>query len=319
MEQLPKIRLGLCCLNTTLRNQRPSIFCSRGVIRRTIREKGLKIVVEKSLQNLEDMKKMILWNVENGIQVYRMSSDMFSHATDTVCSYSIDFAFEKLKELGEFAKQHNQRLTFHPGQYNVLGTPREDALESTIRELTFHADIFKHMNCGIDSVMVIHAGGTYGDKNATKKRWVDNFKKLPEHAQKRLVLENCEKSFTVQDCLDVSNMIFENYGFYLPIVIDSHHDNCYRLLHKDEKLPEMREWIPKVIETWKSRGIHMKCHISEQGDGRIGKHSDYIEKIPEYFLEIPEKYKIPLDIMVEAKKKEKAIKQLYNTYPDIFL
>jgi UV DNA damage endonuclease len=41
-----------------------------------------------------------------------------------------------------------------------------------------------------------------------------------------------------------------------------------------------------VLGTWKRRGIKPKFHISEQGTGRIGHHSDYIQKIPKYLLDI---------------------------------
>ena len=69
------------------------------------------------------------------------------------------------------------------------------------------------------------------------------------------------------------------------------------------------------METWNRRGIKVKFHVSEQGSGKIGHHSDYVETIPEYLLEIPEKYGQPIDIMIEAKMKEKSIKKLYDKYP----
>ena len=55
--------------------------------------------------------------------------------------------------------------------------------------------------------------------------------------------------------------------------------------------------------------------MSEQGSGRCGHHSDYIEEIPQYLLEIPEKYGVEIDIMIEAKMKEQAIMDLYGKYP----
>ena len=55
----------------------------------------------------------------------------------------------------------------------------------------------------------------------------------------------------------------------------------------------------------------MKMHISEQGDGKIGHHSDYIEEIPEYVMEMEGER---IDVMVEAKRKEKAIKRLKERY-----
>ena len=70
-----------------------------------------------------------------------------------------------------------------------------------------------------------------------------------------------------------------------------------------------------ILNTWKRRGIKPKFHVSEQGSGRTGHHSDYIEVIPNYLLEIPEKYGCDIDIMIEAKKKELAIFKLYTKYP----
>ena len=71
----------------------------------------------------------------------------------------------------------------------------------------------------------------------------------------------------------------------------------------------------KYLETWKPKGIKPKFHVSEQGAGKIGHHSDYIEILPEYLLEIPEKYGVEIDIMIEAKMKELSIQKLYEKYP----
>ena len=43
-----------------------------------------------------------------------------------------------------------------------------------------------------DSVMIIHMGGTFGDKTATLQRFRENYTKLPENIKARLVLENDE-------------------------------------------------------------------------------------------------------------------------------
>ena len=73
----------------------------------------------------------------------------------------------------------------------------------------------------------------------------------------------------------------------IPLVFDTHHFECYKLLHKDETFLDASEYIPIILETWKPKGIKPKFHVSEQGSGRIGHHSDYIEILPEYLLEIP--------------------------------
>ena len=87
-------------------------------------------------------------------------------------------------------------------------------------------------------------------------------------------------------------------------------------MHPDlkPKLKDESYYIPKILDTWTRRGIKPKFHISEQGAGRCGHHSDYIEKIPDFLYEIPKKYKIDIDIMIEAKKKELSIFKLYEKY-----
>ena len=48
------IQLGLCCLNTQLRSNKPTIFCSRTMIVKSINEKGVEELQEKIKNNLED-------------------------------------------------------------------------------------------------------------------------------------------------------------------------------------------------------------------------------------------------------------------------
>lgn len=306
------IQLGLCCLNTELRAMKPPVFASRKMIIRSIEEQGIDVLKDKIRQNLRDVLTMMDWNEENGIKVFRLSSELFPHKSNPkVVDYNFDFALDLLREIGEKSKKFNQRLTFHPGQYNVVGTPNEKSFQQTICDLKYHADVLDLMGLGEDSVMVVHGGGMYGDKEQTIKRWCENYLRLPENVRRRLVLENCEKCFSIEDCLAVSREI------NIPVVFDTHHYECYCLMHPAEKYKPASEYIPEILETWKIRGKKPKFHVSEQGSGRCGHHSDYIETIPEYLLEIPERYGIEIDIMIEAKMKEKAIMKLYEKYPQL--
>ena len=123
-----------------------------------------------------------------------------------------------------------------------------------------------------------------------------------------MVLENCEKCYSIEDCLRINNICG------VPIVL-IHHFECYKLLHPDESFKEAKEYIPDILKTWTIKGIKPKFHVSEQGSGKIGRHSDYIDILPEYLLEIPSKYGMQIDIMIEAKMKELSIQKLYEKYP----
>ena len=303
------IQLGLCCLNITLRNETGATPSRKKMLKTVLRE-GVEPLKELILKNLEDVKELIRWNESNGIRVYRLSSTMFPHITNPqVESFGYDFALKHLEEIGELARSYCHRLTFHPGQYNVLATPSKKALENTMRDLEYHAKVFDYIGCDKNSVMVIHGGGLYNNKEKTKQRWCEVYQNLPYLIKRRLVLENCEHSFNIQDCLDISKITG------IPIVFDTHHFDCYNKLHPDEPCDNIEIYIPQILETWSKRGIKPKFHVSEQGCGKTGHHSEYIESIPQYLLEIPEKYGIEIDIMIEAKMKELAIKRLYEKYP----
>ena len=310
MSKNKPVQLGLCCLNMTLRDSKPSVFSSRKMIIKSVETKGIDALKEKILQNLKDTITLIKWNEKNGIKVFRLSSELFPHKSNPkVEDYTFDFAIELLKQIGCLARKFNHRLTFHPGQYNVVGTPNEKMFKQTCEDLKYHADVLDLMGMGDDSVMVVHGGGLYGDKEKTKERWCKQFYMLPENVQKRLVLENCEKCFSIQDCLDISNKV------NIPVVFDTHHYECYNILHPEETSLPPEKYIKDILETWKKRNIKPKFHVSEQGSGRCGHHSDYIESLPKYLLEIPKKYNQYIDIMIEAKKKEQAIFKLYEKYP----
>ena len=210
------LQLGLCCLNITLRDQKPSIYASRRINKKTIREKGIEECKRRIVENLKDLIKMIQWNEDNGIKVFRISSDLFPHKTShDIEDYSYDFAKDLLKEAGDLAKKYNQRITMHPGQYNVVGTPNSKTFQKTIEDLEYQATILDLMGMGPNSVLVVHGGGLYDDKEATIKRWCEQFIQLPKCVQKRLVLENCEKIFHIEDCLRISKMI------NIPVVFDT--------------------------------------------------------------------------------------------------
>lgn len=312
MSHSQPVQLGLCCINTILREQKPPIFMSRKMTIKGILEKGLEPLKDRILQNLRDVLSIMDWNESNGIKVLRLSSELFPHKTNQrVPSYSFDFALSLLREIGQKSYQYGQRLTFHPGQFNVVGTPNSKCLQQTIADLTCHADILDLMGLGDDSVIVVHGGGTYGNKAETMSRWCSQFMLLPENVRRRLVLENCEKNFNIDDCLEISERI------NIPIVFDTHHFQCYKLLHPDEEFAAPEEYIGRILETWRRRNIKPKFHVSEQGAGRCGHHSDYIQQIPTYLLDIPTKFGVHIDIMIEAKCKEQSILRLYEKYPGL--
>jgi|LakMenEpi03Aug12_release.lakeMendotaPanAssembly.Ray.scaffolds.fasta_scaffold526359_1 UV DNA damage endonuclease len=305
------IQLGLCCINTQLREQKPPVFCSRSCVRKNY---TVQHAQKLALQNVSDISTMIEWNAQHGIRCFRLSSDIFPHFTDTETEkYTIDFAREGLVQAGELAKKYHQRIVMHPGQYNQVASKCLDVYVKTIEDLAHHANILDTMGIDSNGVLIVHGGGTYGDKPRTIRRWIEQFGDLPRRVKDRLVIENCERQYSTEDCLYIS----EQVG--IPVVFDFHHYNCYSILHPETPQPSIPELLPRVIETWTRQQRTPLMHISEQGEGRIGHHSDLIQQLPQELIDYSQDHPdIHVDLEVEAKLKEQAIFKLARTYPFLF-
>jgi UV DNA damage endonuclease len=294
--------LGYACINTELRKQKPPVFTSRTLRLATFEEKGLEYVKTLVYQNVNDLLTMLEWNKAHDILFMRLSSEMFPFASHPKHKYDIDFVSDELKKIGDYAKQNGIRLTMHPGQYNVLSSLKEDVVQNTILDLKHHARIFDLMGLDQNSVMVIHGGGVYNNKEKSLERLEKNISELPENVRNRLVLENCEMSYCVEDLLPISERL------NVPIVIDTHHDSIY------PSSKPIEFYFDRVFKVWFDRGIKPKVHVSNSVPGILQtdnktmrrKHSDYIQFIhkPLYLI------KFPIDIMLECKMKEKALLKL---------
>jgi UV DNA damage endonuclease len=306
---LENLNLGYCCINTELRNC--GIFCSRTCRLDTIKNKGLDFLYELARKNIEDLSSIFRWNFNNNIFLYRMSSEMFPFAShpDYYKVYDLEQFKDMLEEIGDLARYYKQTLTFHPGQYNQLTSHRESVVEKTIIDIDLHAKILDMMGCGKDSVIVIHGGSKQDGQEKALKRLCDNFFKLSQSSQKRLVLENCEMAYSIEDLLPVSEKL------KIPIVIDHHHHNINSGTIKSEE--ELINITNRVLDIWKLRDITPLFHLSESRKGvketdniTVRRaHSDYVEKLPESFIYIL-KSGVQLNLDIEAKMKEQSVLHL---------
>jgi len=276
------------------------ITTGRSMIKRTFQTKGLDYASELTLKNVKDLNGIISWNVLNGYDFYRMSSGL--------APWKTEYDWEDLKDIdsirrwfhsaGTMAKTHGVRLTSHPGPYNVLVSPKEEVVENCIKDLTIHGDEFDMMGLSRTpyNKINIHLGGAYGDKEASMKRFVKNFPRLPESVRSRLTLENDDKA-SMYSVKDLYEGIYKKIG--VPIVFDYHHHKfCTGGMSEQEAL-EM------ALSTWgdiKPVTHYSESRRDEQKDEtiRVQAHSDYVyDKI--------EMYGNDFDIMVEAKAKELAV------------
>ena len=294
------MNLGYACINMTLSGQKPKVTTNRSMIKRTFLERGVEYATELALQNARDLHRILEWNNENGIKLFRLSSEMFPWGSEYEIEKSPHYLRIKtiLMACGNYAKKNGIRITSHPGPFNVLVSPRPHVVENTIKDLELHAKIFDLM--GLEqshyNKINIHCNGVYGDKDSAMKRFCENFKRLSKSVRSRLTVENDDKAsmYSVKDLM----YLHEQIG--IPIVFDYHHHQfCTGGLTEEAALKLAATTWPKgikpIVHYSESKRLHEEnTKIKEQA------HSDYINKLPKL-------YGMDVDVMVEAKAKELAI------------
>ena len=75
-------QLGYACINMNLSNHKPKITTNRSMIKRTFTEKGLPYASELALQYCKDLLTILMWNNDNGINFFRLSSDLMPWASE---------------------------------------------------------------------------------------------------------------------------------------------------------------------------------------------------------------------------------------------
>ncbi len=285
------MNLGYACINLSLGK---NITTNRTMIKKTFTQKGLDYVSDLVLQNVADLERIIDWNYQNGINFYRMSSDMFPWATEYQFTQLKDWKEISiiLKRCGDKANQYGQRLTFHPGPFNVLVSPKDSVVENTIKDLEVHGRIMDAMGLSQTpyNKINIHCNGVYGDKKTAMDRFITNFQRLSNSVKNRLTIENDDKAsmYSVKDLMYIHNAI------KIPIVFDYHHHKfCTGDLIEQQALE-------LALTTWPKDIIPVVHYSESANDKKPQAHSDYIQMVPET-------YGNEIDIMVEAKMKDKSI------------
>lgn len=302
------MNLGYCCINTELQSK--GIFTSRGMRKATFEYEGLDYVSELSIKNLTDLLIILKWNVANNIFNFRISSELFpwgfTYDITTLPQYNkID---ELLKEIGNYVKSNNIRVTFHPSHFNVLGSNNPLTVEKTIKELNHHNQIFDLMGLEANPYYCIniHIATTKPSKEIVAQQFCDNFQKLNINTQKRLTVEN-DDSVTQWSVLDLYNLIYKNIE--IPIVFDEYH---FLLGPQDQT---MHEAFTTACSTWKVKPlIHLSsCRRIEDLQARIEAHADFI-------YEQPDNFEVEIDVDLECKMKEQGVLQLrkqWNNLPKV--
>lgn len=300
-------KIGYPCIHTKLDS--PTRTCRK----KTLHKKGYDWVASLAWENLRRLKKVLQWNLEHNIKLFRISSDLIPWKSEYEWEDLPNYLelFTLFNQIESLIKLTGSRVSFHPGPYNVLASPTPEVVENTIKDLEMHGDIMDKLNLeqSTQFPINIHVGGAYGDKTKTLQRFKQNLNKLSPSVRKRLTIENDHKPsmYNVDDLLSLG----------VPIMYDFHHSWCsWKLqglsLTQEEINQKWEEEAKKAFTTW-PKGITPIFHWSESKNPKsktLSAHATHCnQKLPQWSF--------PFDLMIESKGKQESLYTLKETNPEV--
>lgn len=289
--------------------------------RQVATEKLWSCVVENLTNTLRLVQQIATFPIER--RMLRLTSDILPAYTHPIwksfySGYVIKHCETEFAKIGDFARAHNIRLSFHPGQFTVLASENPGIVENSIAEFEYHADMARWMGYGKtfqDFKINVHISGKLGPEGIRAA-----YKRLSTVAQNCITIENEENSWGLSDALELADI--------LPIVLDVHHHWC----REGEYIDPRSDAVKRVIDSW--RGVRPVLHYSISREdyltdqeidskpdfkkliecgykkAKLRAHSDFYWNVPvnHWALEFLQTH----DIMCEAKGKNIAGEELYQ-------
>ena len=170
-----------------------------------------------------------------------------------------------------------------------------DIFKRSWKELAYHAQLLDLMKIDVSTKIQVHVGGVYGDKVRSMKRFVRRFFLLENQIRRRLVIENDDRLFNLQDCIRIGSET------KLPVLFDVFH---HRINGKGETV---KKAVCLSRKTWneKKDGAPMVDYSFKRICGSGRQHAESID-ICRFEDSLKESSPVDFDVMLEIKDKEKS-------------
>ena len=289
------MKIGYACLTVGIPDTK-----MRSVTQKNATDDKLREIIA---HNLKSLKNMLLFNAQNSIKLFRISSDIIPFGSSPV--NSLDWETEFKKEFCELAKiisENGIRVSMHPGQYTVLNSPRLDVVSRAIDDLAYHTKMLGALECSTECKIILHVGGVYGEREAAIARFKRVYRTLDDKIKQRLVIENDDKSYSIGDVLQIG------LECGIPVV----YDNLHSEIKPSGNYPHLY-WIDKCAATWQEKDGTQKTHYSQQAADKLpGAHTQTIA-INEFLRYVNSLSGADIDIMLEVKDKNISAVKCINT------
>ena len=215
-------------------------------------------------QNIEAVRKLVkrVGELDDNLRMVRISSDILPVYTHDDWRYFwrrpdvIAYCETNFGLVGDFARLHNVRLSFHPGQFTVLASDNEGIVQRSLEEFEYHTDMARWMGYGKsfqDLKINVHISGKQGPDGIRRA-----YQRLSPEARNCITIENEENSWGLNDCLTISDIV--------PIVLDIHH----HWIREGEYILPTDDRVKRVVDSW--RGLRPTMHYSVSREDYLVGH-----------------------------------------------
>ena len=263
-----------------------------------------------------------LGTMPSTLRMFRLPSDLLPMYSEPTWNYfwqqpeAMAYYEREFSAIGNLARQHQIRLSFHPGQFCCIVSNRLDVVDRSLIEMEYHADMARHMGYGKayqDMKINVHLSGKLG---------IDGFAaaytKMSPELRNCITIENDEYQQNIDAILQLKNV---------PVVLDLHH----QWISNKEFISATDDRIKLITDSWK--GVRPVIHYSQSRPEYIGL-SDTLPNIIE-LLSTTTRSKLRAhsdfyvnqrmndwarshwewsDIMLESKSKNLAALELFNEW-----
>lgn len=232
------------------------------------RDKAVARLWDILVKNTTAVLEQVRWlsKLPPHLRMMRISSDLlpaythedwmwFYFESDTVAE--LERRFERI---GDLAREHDVRLSFHPGQFCVLASDNPGIVENSVLEFEYHCDLIRYMGYGKqfqDFKCNVHIGGKQGPEGI--KRVI---RKLSPEARNCLTIENAEFTWGLPASLELVDTC--------ALVLDIHH----HWINTGEYIEPTDDRFKRVCDSW--RGVRPVIHYSVSREDVLVDHDPTI-------------------------------------------
>lgn len=282
-------------------------------------------VAKRNITNTHSLVKKVA-TLAPELRMLRLTSDMLSFYTmedykDFWARKDVRDSLERwFTPIGKTARDNDVRLSFHPDQFVVLASAREEVVDKSIEEFEYHTDVARWMGYGNnfqDIKLNVHISGRQGPDGIKRV-----MSRLSPEARNSLTIENDEMTWGIDASLELVDTC--------ALVLDIHH----HWVKTGEYIEPNDDRIKRIIDSW--RGVRPVIHYSVSREDCLVDHCKDTRPNLDTLLETGyKKQKIRAhsnyfwnnavnewaathnewaDVMCESKAKNLASFRFYDTY-----